>query len=138
MHNVLYPRAIQLTAVKLRLLATKTRAQDPHTLACLRLGTYLRIRVLNPSALHSVYYTEAKASFGKVYALLLDWPNDGKLELTLPDVTATPAVRLLGSSAEIKVAPRSGNVGITIVLPLNVEMEVLLQPAWAFELTGVQ
>ena len=85
-----------------------------------------------------MYYTEPKASFGKVYALLLDWPTDGKLELTIPDVTAVPAARLLGSSATIKVAPRAGNVGIMITLPLNVGREVLLQPAWAFELSGVQ
>jgi hypothetical protein len=69
---------------------------------------------------------------------MLDWPMDGKLELTLPDVTALPAARLLGSSANLKVTPRAGNVGITVTLPVNVEREVLLQPAWAFELSGVQ
>ena len=85
-----------------------------------------------------MYYTEPKASFGKVYALLLDWPMDGKLELALPDVTGSPTARLLGSSANIKVAPRAGNVGITVTLPVDVGREVLLQPAWAFELSGVQ
>jgi|EP01046_Picozoa_sp_COSAG06_P048056 alpha-L-fucosidase len=86
----------------------------------------------------SVYYTVPKASFGKVYALLLDWPADGKLELDLPDVTARPTAQLLGSGAAIQVAPRAGNVGITLTLPATVERKVLLQPAWAFELTGVQ
>lgn len=63
---------------------------------------------------------------------------DGKLELALPDVTALPAARLLGSSANIKVTPRAGNVGITVILPVDVGRDMLLQPAWAFELTGVQ
>lgn len=86
----------------------------------------------------SVYYTKPKASFGKIYALLLDWPANGQLELTLPDVTALPAARLLGSNAKVNAAPRAGNVGLTVTLPLDVERKVLLQSAWAFELTGVQ
>ena len=86
----------------------------------------------------SVYYTKPKASFGKIYALLLDWPANDQLELTLPDVTALPSARLLGSNANVNVAPRAGNVGLTLTLPHDVERKVLLQPAWAFELTGVQ
>ena len=82
-----------------------------------------------------VYYTKSKT--GAVYALLLEWPADGRLVLALPKVAAKPTARLLGSEAAVVVAPRPGGAGMTITVPPAVALAVAGRPAWAFLLGGV-
>ena len=82
-----------------------------------------------------VYYTKSKT--GAVYALLLEWPADGRLVLALPKVTAKPTARLLGSDATVAAAPRPGGAGMTITIPPAVALAVAGRPAWVFQLGGV-
>ena len=82
-----------------------------------------------------VYYTKSKT--GAVYALLLEWPADGRLVLALPKVTAKPTARLLGSDATVAAAPRPGGAGMTITVPPTVALAVAGRPAWVFQLGGV-
>ena len=69
-----------------------------------------------------VYYTKSKT--GPVYALLLEWPVDGRLVLALPKVTAKPTARLLGSDATVAAAPRPGGAGMAITIPPAVALAV--------------
>ena len=66
-------------------------------LSCLCLCLSVSVSVLSLS----------KVSFGKVYALLLDWPEDDKLELTLPDVTGMPAARSTSLGRRLSDATRA-------------------------------
>ena len=96
-------------------------------------------RIQNDSASGSVWYTSAKVASGvpDVYAIVLQWPDGGKLMLNAPKTSTGTSVSMLGFSGEIHWAAGSGGSGIVISMP-DVQFDQLpSQYAWVFVLKNV-
>jgi len=80
----------------------------------------------------SRYTSKAEA----VYAISLEWPAKGVLNLAAPKPSASTKVTLLGLPS-LKLNWKSGKNGIMIMIPnLNIA-ELPCQWAWVFKMTGV-
>ncbi|XP_015750462.1 PREDICTED: alpha-L-fucosidase-like [Acropora digitifera] len=90
-------------------------------------------RVQNDTVTPDIWYT-SKA--GAVYAISLEWPAKGVLNLSAPKPSASTKVTLLGLPS-LKLNWKSGKNGIMIMIPnLNIA-ELPCQWAWVFKMTGV-
>ncbi|XP_074606094.1 alpha-L-fucosidase-like [Acropora palmata] len=90
-------------------------------------------RVQNDTVTPDIWYT-SKA--GAVYAISLEWPAKGVLNLAAPKPSASTKVTLLGLPS-LKLNWKSGKNGIMIMIPnLNIA-ELPCQWAWVFKMTGV-
>lgn len=80
-----------------------------------------------------MWYTKKKS----VYAILLQWPENDKLELTEPKATSSTAIKMLGLSHSIQWEKNSAG-SITIHMP-RVPMSKLPNPyAWVFKMDNIE
>lgn len=83
-------------------------------------------------------YTKTKiSSTTAVYAIVLDWPTNGKLQLGAPKMDSSGVVYLLGYRQQVKFSP-GGQGGITIMLPEFADGTMPCKHAWVFRMLGVK
>ncbi|XP_006862365.1 PREDICTED: tissue alpha-L-fucosidase [Chrysochloris asiatica] len=82
----------------------------------------------------SVWYTSKGPD---VYAILLQWPENGVLSLASPTTTSTTEVKMLGLKGNLKWS-KDPVQGLLISLPLLAPSDFPVKYAWTLKLTGVE
>ena len=73
-----------------------------------------------------------------IYAIALEWPSTGVLNLTVPVTSESTTVTLLGlPDVKISWMPLSDKNGISIMIPGLSVSELPCQWAWVFKMIGV-
>ncbi|XP_055979086.1 tissue alpha-L-fucosidase [Sorex fumeus] len=81
----------------------------------------------------TVWYTSKKSD---VYAIFLQWPKGGILQLESPKVTSSTEVKLLGVKKQVKWT-RDSTSGLIINLPHKTPPILPVTSAWTIKLKGV-
>nr|XP_012606062.1 tissue alpha-L-fucosidase [Microcebus murinus] len=82
----------------------------------------------------SVWYT---SKGGDVYAIFLQWPGNGVLNLKSPVPTPTTTIMMLGIQEDLKWSP-DPDKGVIIILPQLPPSAMPVEYAWTIKLTGVK
>uniref|UniRef100_A0A8C8ZKP3 Alpha-L-fucosidase n=1 Tax=Prolemur simus TaxID=1328070 RepID=A0A8C8ZKP3_PROSS len=82
----------------------------------------------------SVWYTSKESA---VYAIFLQWPANGVLNLKSPISTSTTTVMMLGIQEDLKWSP-DPDKGIIVHLPQLLPSAIPVQFAWTIKLTDVK
>jgi alpha-L-fucosidase len=95
-------------------------------------------RVQNDSSSHSVWYTQSKMSPHIVYAIVLDWPQEGQLQLMAPKTSSGSSVSMLGYGKKLDWSPNSQGAGLTVMMNDIPLMELPSEWAWVIALQSVE
>ncbi|XP_067673731.1 alpha-L-fucosidase-like [Haliotis asinina] len=92
----------------------------------------------NDTATPGVWYTSKKSATGiSVYAIALNWPRGGKLELAAPQAGPATTVTLLGYPGHFEFQAGATS-GITITVPAIPADQMPCQWAWVFRLDNLK
>lgn len=72
-----------------------------------------------------------------VYAITLDWPQNGTLRLGAPKLDSSGFVFMLGYQQQVKFTPEAQG-GITIQVPVFTDGQLPCKHAWVFRMLGVK
>lgn len=93
-------------------------------------------RAQNDTAANA-WYTQ-QPSTGAVYAIVLTWPANNVVSLTVPVSSGNTAVSLLGWAGAVSWQPAAGGTGITVTLPALTPATLPCQHAWVLKMTNVK
>ncbi|XP_067673730.1 alpha-L-fucosidase-like [Haliotis asinina] len=92
----------------------------------------------NDTATPGVWYTSKKSATGiSVYAIALNWPKGGKLELAVPQAGPATTVTLLGYPEHFDFQAGTTS-GMTITVPAIPADQMPCQWAWVFRLDNLK
>ena len=83
----------------------------------------------------TVRYTASKDN-AVIFALVLQWPDDGLVTLTAPKPGQDPTVTMLGSSRELSWKPTGGDSGLVVQLPYPNPSTLPCQYIWTLRLVN--
>ena len=94
------------------------------------------IDLINSSCSVVTRYTSKE---GAVYAIALEWPSSGVLNLTLPIPSSSTSVTMLGlPDVDLPWKAMPGKSGIMVMLSQLTLDELPCKWAWVFKMTGVK
>lgn len=93
-------------------------------------------RAQNDTGTPDIWYTSKNEA---IYAIALEWPSTGVLNLTVPVTSESTTVTILGlPDVKISWMPLSDKNGISILIPQLSVSELPCRWAWVFKMIGVQ